>query len=188
VKITCTRIAGLLLLTRDIHRDSRGSFSRLYCEASYASEGLPSAHAQINVSSSRKKGTLRGLHFQYPPSAEVKIVTCLRGAIFDVAVDLRPQSATFLAHQAFFLSEDDARSLVVPRGCAHGFLSLEPNSSVVYLVSERYNPGAEDGVRYDDRLVDIAWPGPVRHVSDKDRSWPPLVDRLGRVQARMLAK
>jgi dTDP-4-dehydrorhamnose 3,5-epimerase len=126
------------------------------------------------VSFNHRAGTLRGLHFQRPPAAEAKLVRCTRGRIFDVAVDVRPTSPTFLRHVAVVIDAEERAALYVPEGFAHGYLTLEDGCEVAYQVSDFYTPGAEAGLRWDDPALGIAWPHEVRVVSDKDSSWPDL--------------
>lgn len=152
--------------------DERGWFARSYCERAFGEAGLPTHWVQQNVSLTRQKGSLRGMHFQCPPAAEDKLVRCLSGAIVDVIIDLRPDSPTYLRHEAFELTADNFRQLWVPKGFAHGFQALTDDVAVTYLVSEFYTPEAEGGVRFDDPLFAIDWPLPVADISAKDAAWP----------------
>lgn len=152
--------------------DERGWFARSYCERAFGEAGLPTHWVQQNVSLTRQKGSLRGMHFQRPPAAEDKLVRCLSGAIVDVIIDLRPDSPTYLRHEAFELTADNFRQLWVPKGFAHGFQALTDDVAVTYLVSEFYTPEAEGGVRFDDPLFAIDWPLPVADISAKDAAWP----------------
>jgi dTDP-4-dehydrorhamnose 3,5-epimerase len=160
----------------DIERkeDARGYFARVMCGTEFAAHGLVSEFVQTNHSYNRRRGTLRGLHFQYPPYAEVKLVRCVQGAIYDVIADLRPNSPTYLRWEGFALSAENGRVLYVPEGFAHGFVTLEDDTHVTYQVSQAYVPGAEGGLRYDDPALGIVWPEPVAVLSDKDASWPPF--------------
>ena len=178
-------LPGLMVLQRRTHRDERGSFSRVFCEQEFARLGLPARMVQINYSRSEAAGTLRGFHFQYPPSAEAKLVTCVAGEIFDVALDLRPGSPTFLRAAGVRLRADDHTSVLVPAGCAHAHLTLVDASALVYAASAAHDPAAEDGVRFDDPSIDVAWPRPPVTLSDKDRSWPDLAGRLVDLTRRM---
>jgi len=135
---------------------------------------LESHFVQHSLSRSRKKHTLRGLHFQMEPHGEVKLVSCLEGAIWDVAVDLRPQSPTYLRWTAAELSAENMRQLYIPKGFAHGFLSLTEHAAVGYLISTRHEPAAASGLRYDDPAIGITWPAEPAAMSDKDRNWSPL--------------
>jgi dTDP-4-dehydrorhamnose 3,5-epimerase len=127
--------------------------------------------AQASVSFNAKRGTLRGLHFQYPPAAETKYVRCTKGAVFDVIVDLRPESPTYLEHLVVVLSAENARGLYVPKRFAHGFITLEGDTELTYLISESHTPNAEGGLRYDDPVLGVDWPLPVRVVSPRDTAW-----------------
>lgn len=148
--------------------DDRGFFSRLYCAQEFAAIGLAKPLAQINHSFSRQRGTIRGLHFQYPPHAESKVVTCLAGCIFDVAVDLRRGSPSFLHWFGTELSADNQESLVIPPGFAHGFQTLSDDAEIVYLVTAAYSAQAESGVNPFDPAVGIRWPETVSEISQRD--------------------
>ena len=166
------RLAGLYLVESERHEDERGWFARSWCAREFAAHGLEAELAQTSLSFNRRRGTLRGMHFQLPPHAEAKLVRCIRGAIWDVALDLRPQSPTHGQWQGFELSAENGRSLYLPRGFAHGFQTLQPESEVLYQISGFYAPEAAAGVRYDDPAFDMAWPLPVAVISPRDRSWP----------------
>jgi dTDP-4-dehydrorhamnose 3,5-epimerase len=154
--------------------DRRGAFCRLYCEQELAPV-LGNRHiVQINLSRSTKAGTVRGLHFQRPPYAEMKLVRCLKGAVWDVAVDLRKNSPTFLLWYAEKLTPDNALMLVIPEGFAHGFQALEADTELLYLHTEFYRPDAEAGIRVDDPLLNIGWPMPVSELSERDLSLPAI--------------
>lgn len=172
-----TTVAGVVEVRAEPHADDRGSFARTFCAREFAAAGLSSVVVQANVSSNLRRGTLRGLHFQRPPAAEAKLVRCTRGRVFDVAVDLRPGSPTFLRHAAIVLDARERNALYVPEDCAHGYLTLEDDSEVVYQVNEFYAPGAEGGLRWDDPVLAIPWPEAVRVVSPKDAAWQ-LLDAL----------
>lgn len=154
--------------------DERGFFYRAFCERELAEVVLGQPIRQINVSRTQESGTVRGFHFQYPPEAEIKLVRCLRGRVWDVALDLRLGSPTFLQWHAVELCSTRANLLVIPQGCAHGFQALEPDSELLYLHTAHYSPDQEGGVRYDDPRLSIPWPLPVAQVSPRDRSHPPL--------------
>lgn len=154
------------------HTDDRGFFARLFCEDELAAVGLVSRFPQVNNSASLWKGTLRGLHYQVPPAAEAKIMRCIRGAIFDAIVDLRPDSPTFAQWYGVELTPENRLMMYMPKGFAHAFLSLADDSEVIYFTSDRYAPGRERGLRFDDPRLAIAWPIPPIIVSEKDRSWP----------------
>ncbi len=165
--------AGLLLEpTR--HEDARGSFARVFCRRVLAEAGMAVDVAQANLSHSRARHTLRGLHLQIGASAEIKVVQCLQGRLYDVIVDLRPHSPTFCRWQGFELSAENGRVLVVPEGFAHGFLSLTADVVMAYLVSAPYDPMAERGFRFDDPAFAIAWPAAPAIVSEKDLGHPPF--------------
>lgn len=170
-----TRLQGACVIELEKREDSRGYFSRVYCEREFAEHGLPAQVAQTNRSVTPHQGTLRGMHYQLPPHAEDKLVRCERGAIWDCIVDLRPHSPTCGQWVGVELSEANGRMLLVPQGFVHGFLTLVDEVAVSYQVSEFYTPGAERGLRYDDSAFGIAWPAAVLHVSDKDAAWPAYV-------------
>lgn len=167
-----TLLPGLLLIEPEPHRDERGSFTRIWCRREFSAHGLDCEIAQSSLSFNAKRGTLRGLHFQRPPHEEVKLVRCTRGAVFDVAIDLRPLSPTYCRWQGFELSAENGAALYIPKGMAHGFETLEPESEVLYQISAFYAPEAAAGVRHDDRAFAVKWPLPVAEISEKDRSWP----------------
>ena len=163
-----TPLAGLWQVQRKPIRDARGFFARFYCAQEFAQAGLTVALAQINHSFSRLPGTLRGLHFQHPPHAETKLVSCLSGRIWDVAVDLRQDSPTFLQSFGTELSAAAQNSLLIPPGFAHGFQTLEADSEIVYLVTAPYSAEFEDGLNPRDPALAIPWPLPVREISARD--------------------
>src|SRR4029077_19163096 len=144
--------------------------------------------AQANIGFNRKKGTLRGMHFQYPPAAETKLVRCSRGAVLDVIVDLRPESPTYLQHTTVELSADNHRGIFIPERFAHGYQALEDDTETTYHVGEIYTPGSEGGLPYDDPRLKIDWPLPVSVMSDKDRHWSPLSDAESDLKTRMRAR
>lgn len=167
-----TPLPGLKVVELSPRRDARGYFGRLYCSEEFAGAGLVKPIVQVNHSLTGKKGTVRGLHYQVAPHAETKIVRCLQGRIWDVAVDLRPDSPTYLAWHAEELSPDNFRMLVIPEGFAHGYQTLEDDSLLLYLVTASYTPEAERGVCFDDPALGIAWPLAVTEVSERDRGHP----------------
>ena len=152
--------------------DERGSFARLHCPAEFAAAGHPFIPAQTSVSRNPALGTLRGMHYQLAPYAETKLVRAVRGRIFDVAVDLRPGSATYLGWTAAELSADNALALLIPEGVAHGFLTLEPDTDVLYQISPAFEPGREAGVRWDDPAFGVIWPATPMVISPRDASYP----------------
>jgi dTDP-4-dehydrorhamnose 3,5-epimerase len=157
--------------------DSRGFFARAWCERELGEQGLETRIAQCNMSFNRRKGTIRGMHFQRPPHEEVKLIRCIRGALFDVIIDLRPESATYKNWIGVELSDDNRRALYVPKGFAHGFQTLVDNTETFYMVSAFYAADAGAGVRWDDPAFGIDWPlGQPTEISDNDRNWPDFVD------------
>ncbi|WP_341782145.1 dTDP-4-dehydrorhamnose 3,5-epimerase family protein [Ectopseudomonas mendocina] len=172
LKANPTAIDGLLCVDCDSHRDERGAFTRLFCVDELGPMLGGRSIVQINQSLTRQVGAVRGLHFQHFPHAEMKLVRCIRGQVWDVVVDLRRGSPTFLNWHAERLSADNRRMLVIPEGCAHGFQVLEADSGMLYLHTEFYRPDAEDGVRHDDPALAIDWPLPVRDLSARDRQHP----------------
>jgi dTDP-4-dehydrorhamnose 3,5-epimerase len=169
-----TALPGLVSVQRSRLADSRGTFSRLYCAAQFGSRGWMPSVAQINHSHTRARGTVRGLHFQYPPHAEDKLVSCLRGEVFDVAVDLRRGSPTFLKWHGELLSAGNGRALLVPQGFAHGFQTLSDECELVYLHSQPYVQQAEGALHVHEPRLGIAWPLPVTELSARDASHPYL--------------
>lgn len=174
MKFLETRLPGAYLIEPEPIDDARGSFQRVWCAREFTEHGLPAAPAQANLSTNHAAGTLRGLHLQLPPRAESKLVRCTRGAIWDVIVDLRPDSETFLEHTGVRLSAQNRRALFVPELFAHGYLTLENGSEALYQVSEFYAPGFERGIRWDDPTLRIEWPLEVQVISEKDANWPDL--------------
>jgi dTDP-4-dehydrorhamnose 3,5-epimerase len=165
------------MLDLERREDERGFFARAFCAGEFQARGLNPALVQANLSFSRRRGTLRGMHYQSAPAAEAKLVRCIRGAIFDVVADLRPDSPAFLRWHGCELTAENRRALLVPEGCAHGFLTLEDGCEVFYQVSHSYSPSHERGFRFDDPAVGIAWPAEVTVVSAKDLGWEPLGPR-----------
>jgi dTDP-4-dehydrorhamnose 3,5-epimerase len=169
---TKTALAGATIIDVERREDARGYFGRIYCEHEFQANGLPARMVQANVSVTHRAGTLRGMHYQLPPYAEDKLVRCVRGAIWDAIVDIRPDSPTYCRWIGVELSEASERMLLVPKGFAHGFVTLTDDAVVNYLVSEFYTPAAEAGARHDDPAFAIEWPAPVLAMSDRDRGWP----------------
>ncbi len=169
-----TILSGAYVVTLDIKEDDRGFFARTFCQKEFADHGLKPLVAQCNLSFNHKGGTLRGMHFQVPPAAETKLVRCTRGAVYDVIVDLRPDSPTYLRHVGIELSEHNRKALYVPELFAHGYLTLTDAAEVAYQVSEMYTPGCERGLRYNDPALDIVWPAALNVISAKDASWPSI--------------
>jgi dTDP-4-dehydrorhamnose 3,5-epimerase len=169
---TETGLKNAFILDVERFEDDRGFFARSWCRREFESRGLNADLVQCNVSGNRVKGTLRGLHYQAAPYAEAKVVRCTRGAIYDVMVDLRPRSETFLRHFGCVLTEDNHRALYIPEGFGHGFLTLADGSEVFYQMSQFYQPAAARGLRWNDPALSISWPEPVVVISDRDRSYP----------------
>lgn len=169
-----TTIDGVFIIELERRVDSRGFFARTFCAREFEAAGLNGQVSQANMAFNDVAGTLRGLHYQLPPAAEAKLVRCTRGRVFDVAVDVRRDSPTYLRHVGIVLDPLDHRALYVPEGCAHGYLTLADETEVSYLVSEFYTPDSEAGLRWDDPRLAIEWPMQVRAISGKDAAWPPL--------------
>lgn len=167
-----TPLAGAFTIDLEPRGDDRGFFARVFCESEFAGAGLETRYVQVNSSLSRQKGTLRGLHYQLPPAAEAKVVRCIRGALFDCVLDLRPNSTTFGQWFGTELTAENRRMMYVPRGFAHGFLTLSDDTEILYLVSTPYAPDEERGIRHDDPAFAIQWPLTPVEISAKDRSWP----------------
>ena len=174
MNIEATAIADLMLVETSAHADARGAFSRLFCQQELSALIGPRRIVQINHSRTAAVGSVRGLHYQNPPAAEMKMVRCLKGRVWDVAVDLRRDSATFLRWHAAELSQDNMRMMVIPEGCAHGFQVLEANSELLYLHTAAYTPEAEGGVRYDDPVLGVPWPLAVTDISRRDAGLAPI--------------
>ena len=172
MKFTETKLKGAFILDLEPREDSRGFFARTFCQKEFEAHGLKPIVAQCNCSFNHKKGTMRGMHYQLPPAAETKLVRCTRGAVYDVIVDLRPDSPTYLQHIGVELSEHNRRQLYVPEMFAHGYLTLTDGAEVAYQVGEFNTPGCERGIRYDDPALKIEWPIPIEVISEKDASWP----------------
>lgn len=167
-----TSLPGAVLIEPDLRGDARGHFARTFCEAEFAAAGLETRFPQQNHSYNEVAGTLRGMHFQHEPYAEIKVVRCTQGAIRDVIIDLRQGSDTHGRWEAFELTADNGLQLYVPKGFAHGYITLQDRSAVSYLVSAPYAPSAEGGVRWNDPAFGIDWQAEVRQISDKDAGWP----------------
>ena len=174
MKFIPTDLPDAYIVELEPHTDERGFFARMFCAGEFTDHGLEPAIAQANIAFNRRKGTMRGMHYQVPPAAETKYVRCTRGAILDVIIDLRPQSPTYLRNLSVELTADNRRGLYVPQMFAHGYLTLADETEVNYLVSEYYTPGTERGIRYDDPVVGFDWPGAITVISEKDRAWAPF--------------
>ena len=171
---TETKLKGAFIIDIKRLEDSRGFFARAFCQHEFADHGLKPVIAQANVAYNKSKGTLRGMHFQYPPAAETKLVRATRGAILDIIVDLRLESPTYLDHISVELSADNHRALYVPERFAHGYQVLEDQTETSYQVGEFYTPGAEGGLLCNDPRLGLVWPLPVGEMSTKDAQWQPL--------------
>jgi dTDP-4-dehydrorhamnose 3,5-epimerase len=182
---TETKLKGAYIIDIERREDSRGFFARAFCQREFSAHGLKPVIAQANVAFNKLKGTLRGMHFQYPPAAETKLVRCTRGAILDIIVDLRPESPTYLQHIAVELNEGNHRALYVPERFAHGYQVLADRTETSYQVGEFYAPGAEGGLLYNDPQLGLSWPLPVTDISPKDAVWEPLERSEASVRARM---
>lgn len=167
-----TPIEGVFIVELRRIEDHRGFLARFFCEREFAAAGLETRFVQINNSTSRRSGTVRGLHYQAAPHGETKLVRCLRGAIFNVAVDLRQGSPTYGRWYGTELDETNRLMMYTPKGFAHGCVSLTDDMEMLYMTSSFYAPGFERGLRHDDPAIGIRWPIPVTEVSDKDRAWP----------------
>ncbi len=169
---TETKLKGAFLIEVQKFEDDRGFFGRTFCQKEFQKYGLNPNVSQANVSYNKKKGTLRGMHYQASPYEEVKLVRCTRGSICDVIIDMRPDSTTYKQWTYAELRADNYQMLYVPEGFAHGFQTLEDDTEVIYQVTQFYTPGSERGIRYDDPVFNIAWPLAAQVISEKDRNWP----------------
>src|SRR5690242_12795277 len=180
-----TALPGAYIIDLEPRPDSRGFFARAFCQNEFERHGLKPVIAQANIAFNHKKGTLRGMHFQFPPAAETKLVRCTRGAILDIIVDLRPESPTYLQHIEVELSEDNNRALYVPERFAHGYQVLRDKTETSYQVGEFYTPNAESGLMYNDPRLGLKWPLPVSVISDKDKGWQLLAEQESELKTRM---
>jgi dTDP-4-dehydrorhamnose 3,5-epimerase len=174
VIFTETELPGAFLIDPERREDNRGYFARAFCQNEFEEHGLNPVIAQANVAFNRVAGTLRGMHFQFPPAAETKVVKCTRGAIVDIIVDLRPESPTYLQHVSVRLDEDNGRALYVPERFAHGYQTLVDGTETSYFVGEFYAPEAEGGLSPEDPRLGLSWPLPVAAISEKDAQWAPF--------------
>jgi len=182
---TETKLKGAFILDIEKREDSRGFFARVFCQNEMKAHGLKPIIAQANTAFNIKKGTVRGMHFQFPPAAETKLVRCTRGAILDIIVDLRPESPTYLQHVAVELNEDNYSALYVPERFAHGYQALRDKTETSYQVGEFYMPGTEGGLLYNDPKLGLEWPLPVAVISDKDKVWKPLSEQEAELKQKM---
>lgn len=176
MRFTETPLAGAWVIEPEPFTDERGFFARTWCAREFAAHGLETTVAQRSISFTERRGTLRGMHYQAAPHEEIKLVRCLRGAIHDVIIDLRPESATFHEHYAVELTEQNRLTLYVPKGFAHGYQTLEDGTEVEYQMTEFHHPDAARGVRWDDPAFGIGWPIPDPIIKDRDDSYPLISD------------
>jgi dTDP-4-dehydrorhamnose 3,5-epimerase len=182
MKLLPTAIEGVILAETNLSSDHRGAFSRLFCERELASVLGERRIVQINQSLTVAVGTVRGMHYQHPPHAEMKLVRCIKGRILDVVVDLRAESPTLLQWHAEELSSKNARMLIIPEGCAHGFQVLDSDSELLYLHTNYYTPEAEDGVLHNDSRLAISWSLPVTNLSERDQGYPIIPQDFGGIE------
>jgi dTDP-4-dehydrorhamnose 3,5-epimerase len=182
---TETKLKGAYTIDLERREDSRGFFARAFCQKEFKSHGLKPIIAQANVAFNIMKGTMRGMHFQFPPAPETKVVRATRGAILDIIVDLRPESSTYLHHISVELNEDNGRALYVPERFAHGYQVLRDKTETSYQVGEFYTPGVESGLLYNDPRLGLKWPLPVSVISDKDKAWKLLGEIEPELKRRM---
>ena len=182
---TETKLKGAFIIDLDRREDNRGFFARAFCQREFEEHGLNPNIVQANLAFNKYKGTLRGMHFQFPPAAETKLVRATRGAILDIIVDLRPESPTYLEHVAVELTADNHRALYVPERFAHGYQVLEDNTETSYQVGEFYTPNTEGGLLYTDPRLGLSWPLPVTEISPKDAAWKLLDEVEPEVRQRM---
>ena len=171
MKFIETKLKGAFIIDPELKQDHRGFFARTFCAKEFEAYDIKSTVAQCNLSFNYKKGTLRGMHYQIPPATETKLIRCTKGAIYDVIVDMRPDSSTYLQHIGVELTAENRRALYVPEMFAHGYQALADETEVIYQVSEFYTPNRERGLRYDDPSLEIEWPLPVSEISEKDTNW-----------------
>lgn len=174
MKIAAMPLKGAFIIEPEPFEDTRGRFSRIFCKKEFQAIGLEKDIAQVNHSVTVQKGAIRGMHFQRPPMAEIKMVKCLRGSVFDVIIDLRKGSSTFLKWHGEILSAENMKMMYVSEGFAHGFQTLEEDSELLYFHTEFYSSEHEGGVRFDDPLINIQWPMEITDISEKDRNHPLL--------------
>jgi dTDP-4-dehydrorhamnose 3,5-epimerase len=170
-----TELSGAYIIDVEPIKDERGFFARSWCRKEFEKQGLNGELLQCNISYNKKKGTLRGMHFQWPPYGEAKLVRCVHGAIYDVIVDLRPSSATYCRWQSVELNEKNRRALYIPEGFAHGFLTLTDKAEVSYQMSSEFVSGYDAGIRWDDPTIDISWPDQPKCISEKDLTYPDFI-------------
>jgi len=173
-----TFINGLYVIELDLFRDERGWFARTFCKEEFKKAGFDNEWVQMNHSFTIQKGTLRGMHFQFPPYSEIKMVRCIAGSVFDVAIDLRKNSATFLQWFGIEISAENKKMILIPDGFAHGFQTLQNNCELIYHHTNFYTPDAEAGIKYNDPGIGIKWPLPVNEISKKDDNYAYLKENF----------
>jgi dTDP-4-dehydrorhamnose 3,5-epimerase len=183
-----TKLRGAFIIDLEKREDSRGFFARAFCQREFTDRGLKPLIAQANIAFNNRKGTLRGMHFQYPPAPETKLVRATRGAILDIIVDLRPESPTYLDHIAVELTADNHRALYVPERFAHGYQVLQDRTETSYQVGEFYTPDAEGGLLYSDPPLGLKWPLPVAEISPKDAAWKVLREAEPELRRKMTVR
>ena len=176
MRFTPTELANAFIIDLERREDNRGFFARTFCAREFEEHGLNPTIAQCNLSFTHKKGTIRGMHYMTPPAHESKLVSCIRGAIYDVIIDMRPESPTFKKHMSIELTAENHTALYIPEMFAHGFQTLSDDTEVMYQMGDFYTPGYERGLRYNDPVLNIAWPLEVSEISEKDKIWPLLVE------------
>jgi len=172
VQFIPAQLAGAYLIELEAYHDERGYFMRTWCRRELSEQGLNADLVQCSLSHNRRRGTVRGMHYQRPPHGETKIVRCSRGAIFDIIIDLRPDSPTHQRWQGFELTAENHRMLYIPPGMAHGFITLVDDSDVAYMMSDWHEPSSAAGVRWNDPQFDVRWPIPVAVIADRDKNYP----------------
>ncbi len=178
MEFTETQLKGAFMIDLEPRSDQRGFFARTFCATEFVAHNLLPTVAQCNLSFNYKKGTLRGMHYQIAPAGETKLVRCTHGAIYDVIVDMGPNSPTYLSHIGVELTAENRRALYVPEMFAHGYQALTDGAEVAYQVGSVYTPGSERGLRYNDPAFDIEWPLSVSEISEKDATWPLLFESV----------
>lgn len=183
---TETKLKGAFLLDIERNEDERGFFARTFCQSEFQRHGLTPVIAQASVALNQRKGTIRGMHFQLPPSAETKLIRCTRGALLDVIIDLRPESPSYLHHVAVELTAANYRALYVPERFAHGYQTLSDDTEALYDISAFYDPSNAGGLLYSDPQLGLSWPLAVAEISLKDRSWKPFREQESELKQRMM--
>jgi len=177
-----TKLKGVHIVETNYLSDNRGVFGRLFCKRELEPALGGREIVQVNFSLTESCGAVRGIHFQHPPYSEMKLVRCIKGRVWDVVVDLRKDSTTFMEWHAEELSQDNTRMVIIPEGCAHGFQTMEAGSELLYLHTEYYSPDAEEGLAYNDPLLNILWPLPITEISDRDRGHPIITKQFSGIK------